>query len=48
MGQKKIFWALFLLFGLIVDFALPLIWGILATIPIAYVSWWVAYRSDWF
>jgi len=24
------------------------LWSLLATIPIAMFSWWVAYRSDWF
>jgi hypothetical protein len=24
------------------------LWGLLLTIPIGIVSWWVAYRSDWF
>jgi hypothetical protein len=46
--QKKIFWMLFMVLSLVADFALPLIWGLLATIPIALISWWVAYRSEWF
>jgi hypothetical protein len=46
--QKKIFWMVFMVLSLVADFALPLIWGLLATIPIALISWWVAYRSDWF
>ena len=46
--EKKIFWALFVGLSLIADFSLPLLWGVLATIPIAAVSWWVAYRSEWF
>jgi hypothetical protein len=46
--QKKIFWMVFMVLSLVADFALPLIWGLLATIPIALVSWWVAYRSEWF
>ncbi len=46
--DKKIFWALFLTLSLFADFTLPLLWGLLATIPIAAVSWWVAYRSEWF
>ena len=33
---------------MLADFTLPLLWGLLATIPIAAVSWWLAYRSDWF
>lgn len=46
--QRKIFWTVFIALGLIADFTLPLLWGLLATIPIGIVSWWVAYRSDWF
>lgn len=46
--EKRNFWALFVVLGLIADFSLPLLWALLATIPIAVVSWWVAYRSNWF
>ncbi len=34
--------------GLLADLILPFWWALLATIPIAMLSWWVAYRSDWF
>lgn len=46
--QNKIFWATFAVLGLIAEFALPLWWALFATIPIGYISWWFAYRSDWF
>jgi hypothetical protein len=46
--QRKIFWIVFALLGLVADFVLPLWWAVIATLPILYVSWWVAYRSDWF
>jgi len=46
--QRKIFWTVFVGLGLIADFTLPLMWGLLATIPIGIVSWWIAYRSEWF
>ena len=46
--EKKIFWLTFGVLGLIADFVLPLWWGLAATIPIFVVSWWIAYRSDWF
>jgi len=46
--QRKIFWALFFVLGLLADWALPLWWALAAMIPIGVVSWWVAYRSDWF
>ena len=46
--ERKIFWAVFALLGLIADFTLPFWWALAATFPIMYVSWWIAYRSDWF
>jgi len=46
--QRKVFWTVFIALGLLADITLPFLWGILATIPIGIVSWWVAYRSDWF
>ena len=46
--ERKIFWMTFTVLGLLADFLLPLWWGLASTIPILYVSWWVAYRSDWF
>ena len=46
--ERKVFWLLFLSLGLLADFVLPLVWGVIATIPILLISWWVAYRSEWF
>lgn len=46
--QGKIFWATFILLSVIADIMLPLVWGLLVTIPIAIGSWWFAYRSGWF
>ncbi len=46
--ERKIFWLLFIVMSVIADIALPLMWGLLATFPIVLVSWWVAYRSEWF
>jgi hypothetical protein len=46
--ERKIFWTTFILLGLLADFLLPFWWACAATIPILVVSWWVAYRSDWF
>lgn len=46
--QRKVFWATFIALGLIADVTLPILWSLLATIPIGIFSWWVAYRSDWF
>jgi len=46
--ERKIFWAIFMLLGLIADVALPFWWGLAATFPIMMLSWWIAYRSGWF
>lgn len=46
--ERKVFWISLTVLGLIADILLPLWWGVAATIPIVYVSWWIAYRSDWF
>lgn len=46
--QKKIFWTLVMVLSILADFVLPIMWGLVATIPIVFVSWWIVYRSDWF
>ncbi|MBA4121677.1 MAG: hypothetical protein H0X72_04345 [Acidobacteria bacterium] len=46
--QRKVFWISFMFLGLLADVILPLLWGIVCTIPILFLSWWIAYRSDWF
>jgi hypothetical protein len=46
--ERKIFWISFTVLGLAADFVLPLWWALAATLPIIYVSGWIAYRSDWF
>jgi hypothetical protein len=46
--QRKMFWLIFAVLGLIADFALPLVWGLIATIPLLFLSWWIAFRSGWF
>jgi uncharacterized membrane protein len=46
--EKKIFWAIFLALGLVADFTLPFMWSLILTLPILVLSWWIAYRSDWF
>jgi len=40
--RRKIFWTVFIPLGLLADFLLPLWWAFAATIPILFVSWWVA------
>jgi len=47
MDQRKLFWIVFIVLSLVADFALPLMWGLIATIPIVFVSWWIVYRSEW-
>jgi len=44
--QRKVFWVTFAILGLIADLALPFWWALVATIPIGFGSWWIAYRSD--
>lgn len=46
--ERKIFWASMTVLGLVADLVLPLWWALGASIPIVYVSWWIAYRSGWF
>lgn len=46
--QRKIFWLLFLTFGLLLDFTLPIVWSLALTLPLVVLCWWVAYRSGWF
>jgi hypothetical protein len=46
--QRKMFWIIFVCLGLVADLALPLWWALLATLPIGFASWWIAYRSGWF
>jgi len=46
--QRKMFWTVFAVLGLVADLAFPFWWALAATIPIGVLSWWVAYRSDWF
>jgi hypothetical protein len=46
--EKKIFWMLFIVLGLVMDVALPPWWGLTLTLPLAVLCWWVAYRSGWF
>jgi uncharacterized membrane protein len=46
--QRKIFWLLFAALGLIASLTLPLVWAMVANFPILALSWWIAYRSNWF
>ncbi|HEV3510094.1 MAG TPA: hypothetical protein VGS05_00230 [Candidatus Sulfotelmatobacter sp.] len=46
--EKKLFWMIFAILGIVADFLLPFWWAVAATIPILILSWWIVYRSDWF
>ncbi|MBZ5648517.1 MAG: hypothetical protein LAN37_14980 [Acidobacteriia bacterium] len=46
--ERKIFWLIFLILSVVADIYLPLLWGLLATIPAVFIAWWVAYKSGWF
>jgi hypothetical protein len=46
--ERKVFWILFTVLGVVADIMLPIWWALGATIPIVCFSWWVAYRSGWF
>ena len=45
--QRKAFWLVVI--GLeICAYWLPFWLEVFSIIPIAFIAWWVAYRSDWF
>lgn len=46
--ERKIFWMIVAVLGLVADIILPIWWALFSTIPIIVFAWWVAYRSDWF
>jgi len=46
--EKKIFWLLFTVLGLVADVVLPLGWAIAVTLPLLLLCWWIVYRSGWF
>ena len=45
--EKKLFWIIFLGLSTLADVFLPLFWGMVATLPVVVLSWWLVYRSDW-
>jgi hypothetical protein len=46
--QRRIFWLSFVTLGLLMDVTMPLVWGLVLTLPLAVACWWIAYRSGWF
>lgn len=45
--QRKIFWLIVVILE-VATFWLPLWYQVFAILPIVWIAWWVAYRSDWF
>jgi hypothetical protein len=48
VDQRKLFWVLVAAMGTLADLTLPMLWSLLAMVPILMASWWIVYRSDWF
>jgi len=47
--EKKIFWLLFTVLGVLMGLLLPSLWWNLAlTLPLLVLCWWIVYRSGWF
>jgi len=46
--QKKVMWILIVVLSIAADVVLPIWSGLLVTLPIVVLSWWIAYRSGWF
>lgn len=46
--QRKIFYAIWALLGVLTDFRVSLLWSLLLTAPEGVLAWWIAYRSGWF
>jgi uncharacterized membrane protein len=45
--QKKMFWLLFFVLGLVLDFSVPILLSLALTLPLLVLCWWIAYRSGW-
>jgi hypothetical protein len=45
--QRRVFWLVVVALE-IAAFWLPFWWQVVAIVPIAFIAWWVAYRSEWF
>jgi hypothetical protein len=45
--EKKIFWLLFTVLGVLMGILLPLWWNLALTLPLLVFCWWVVYRSGW-
>jgi len=45
--EKKIFWLLFTVLGVVMGIFLPLWWNLALTLPLLVLCWWIVYRSGW-
>ena len=45
--QKQVFWGLFIVLGLVLDVAVPIVWSVILTLPLLVLCWWIAYKSGW-
>jgi len=45
--ERKIFWIVVAVLGLLAVIVLPLWWAVAATIPIVVIASWAAYQSAW-
>lgn len=45
--QRKMFWLVVIVLD-IAAYWLPFWLEVFSIIPIMFIAWWVAYRSDWF
>jgi len=45
--ERRVFWAVIAVLGLVVVALLPLWWAVAATVPVVLLAWWLAYESRW-
>ena len=45
--ERKIFWIVIAVLGLLAVIVLPLWWAVAAVIPIVVIAWWAGYESPW-
>jgi hypothetical protein len=45
--ERKIFWVVVAVLGLLAVIVLPLWWAVAAVVPIVLIAWWAGYESTW-
>lgn len=45
--ERKIFWIVVSILGLLVVTVLPLLWALAAIAPIVVIAWWIGYETPW-